>query len=92
MILFFITFALKLRYFDKNNNFLTKEMKQAYFKLLVAFIGVFCGAKAFAYDCEVDGIYYYRISATELEVANRVFSDQNRSAYTGAVTIPSTVT
>ena len=67
-------------------------MKQAYFKLLVAFIGVFCGAKAFAYDCEVDGIYYYRISATELEVANKVFSDQNRSAYTGAVKIPSTVT
>lgn len=67
-------------------------MKQAYLKLLVVLFGVFCGVKAFAYDCEVDGIYYYRISATELEVANKVFSDQNRSAYTGAVTIPATVT
>lgn len=45
-----------------------------------------------AYDCEVDGIYYSRISATELEVANKVFSDQNRTAYTGAITIPAQVT
>lgn len=50
------------------------------------------GKSAKAYDCEVDGIFYYRISANELEVANKVFSDQNRSAYTGSVTIPSTVT
>ena len=45
-----------------------------------------------AYDCEVDGIFYNRISANELEVANKVFSDQNRTAYSGSVTIPSTVT
>lgn len=47
---------------------------------------------AVAYDCEVDGIYYSRISATELEVTNKVFSDQNHAAYTGTITIPATVT
>ena len=45
-----------------------------------------------AHDFEVDGIYYYRTSATELEVACKVFSDNNRTAYSGAVTIPATVT
>lgn len=48
--------------------------------------------RATAYDCEVDGIYYSRISATELQVANKVFSDQNSTAYTGAITIPAQVT
>ena len=47
---------------------------------------------AAAYDCEVDGIYYSRISATELEVTNKVFSDQNQAAYSGSITIPATVT
>lgn len=47
---------------------------------------------ATAYDCEVDGIYYCRISATELQVSNKVFSDQNSTAYTGAITIPAQVT
>ena len=60
--------------------------------LLITSLLTLLGGKAYAYDCEVDGIYYYRISATELEVANKVFSDQNRTAYSGAVTIPSTVT
>lgn len=45
-----------------------------------------------AYDCEVDGIYYSRISATEVEVTNKVFSDQNYAAYTGSITIPASVT
>lgn len=67
-------------------------MKHFFLTLSVAFVALFIGGKAMAYDCEVDGIYYYRISATELEVANKVFSDQNRTAYTGAVNIPSTVT
>ena len=43
---------------------------------------------AVAYDCEVDGIYYSRISATEVEVTNKVFSDQNHAAYTGTINIP----
>ncbi len=60
------------------------------FIMVVASLG--SATTAFAYDCEVDGIYYYRISATELEVANKVFSDQNRTAYSGAITIPATVT
>ena len=57
-----------------------------------AFVALFTSTTAFAYDCEVDGIFYYRTSATELEVACKVFSDNNRTAYSGAVTIPATVT
>lgn len=67
-------------------------MKKVYLPLLITVMVLFTGMKAFAYDCEVDGIYYYRISATELEVANKVFSDQNRTAYTSSVSIPATVT
>ncbi|MBQ7683573.1 MAG: leucine-rich repeat domain-containing protein [Bacteroidaceae bacterium] len=67
-------------------------MKRAFLTLIAFVMALLSGTKAYAYDCEVDGIYYYRISTTELEVANKVFSDQNRSAYTGTVTIPSTVT
>ena len=61
-------------------------------KILLAVVLLAVGIKAMAYDCEVDGIFYYRISANEVEVANKVFSDQNRSAYSGSVTIPATVT
>lgn len=67
-------------------------MKKYVLMLIVAFVACGFGTKAFAYDCEVDGIYYYRTSATELEVACKVFSDNNRTAYSGSVTIPSTVT
>jgi len=61
---------------------------------LITFVAALFAAtpKAAAYDCEVDGIYYSRISTTELEVSNKVFSDQNRTAYSGAITIPATVT
>ncbi len=61
-------------------------------KLLLTIALLVVGKSAKAYDCEIDGIFYYRISATELEVANKVFSDQNRSAYSGTVTIPASVT
>ncbi len=67
-------------------------MRRVLLSLAALVIALLAGTKAVAYDCEVDGIYYYRITATELEVANKVFSDQNRTAYTGSVTIPSTVT
>ena len=67
-------------------------MKRVFLTLFAIATTVLFGSKSFAYDCEVDGIYYYRISTNELEVANKVFSDQNSSAYTGAVIIPSTVT
>jgi len=68
-------------------------MKKSLITLVTAAVTLFATApRAMAYDCEVDGIYYCRISATELEVANKVFSDQNRTAYTGAITIPAQVT
>lgn len=68
-------------------------MKKSLITLLTAAVTLFATTPyAQAYDCEVDGIYYSRISATELEVANKVFSDQNRTAYTGAITIPAQVT
>lgn len=68
-------------------------MKKQFLILVMTVVALFTAAPSVcAYDCEVDGIYYYRISATELEVANKVFSDQNRSAYTGSITIPATVT
>lgn len=68
-------------------------MKKHFLTLVLAMAALFTVIPSVcAYDCEVDGIYYSRISATELEVTNKVFSDQNRTAYTGAITIPSTVT
>lgn len=65
-----------------------------YFNILITAAAMLFAAstRTLAYDCEVDGIFYCRISATELEVANKVFSDQNRTAYTGAITIPAQVT
>ena len=50
------------------------------------------GIKAFAYDCEVDGIYYNRKSATEFEVTfgtNDYYNGSKR--YTGDLVIPSSV-
>lgn len=67
-------------------------MKKYLFVLISTLSCLFTSTPALAYDCEVDGIYYYRTSATELEVACKVFSDNNRTAYSGAVTIPATVT
>ena len=71
---------------------MNSTMKHLCRGLLLIVFGLSRSTGAWAYDCEVDGIFYYRISATELEVANKVFSDQNKSAYSGAVTIPATVT
>lgn len=68
-------------------------MKKTLITIITAAVALFAATPyALAYDCEVDGIYYCRISATELEVTNKVFSDQNRTAYTGAITIPAQVT
>lgn len=67
-------------------------MKRVFLTLMTVALGLFSTTEVFAYDCEVDGIYYYRVSTSELEVTNKVFSDQNRSAYSGTVNIPSTVT
>lgn len=68
-------------------------MKRTLIPFIVTLAAFFAATPyAIAYDCEVDGIYYSRISATEVEVTNKVFSDQNHAAYTGAITIPATVT
>lgn len=68
-------------------------MKKNFLILVMTLAALFtANAPVHAYDCEVDGIYYCRISTTEVEVTNKVFSDQNRAAYSGAVTIPATIT
>jgi len=67
-------------------------MKRFVLTLTMAVLAMSMSTSLYAYDCEVDGIFYYRISATDLEVAYKVFSDNNRTAYTGSVTIPATVT
>ena len=67
-------------------------MKRIFLTLTMIVLTLTMSAPLYAYDCEVDGIFYYRISATDLEVAYKVFSDNNRTAYTGSVTIPATVT
>lgn len=44
---------------------------------------------AYAYDFQVDGIYYNKTSATTVEVT---YKDSNYASYSGEVIIPSTVT
>ena len=59
-------------------------MKRTLITFIVTVAALFAATPyAIAYDCEVDGIYYSRISATEVEVTNKVFSDQNYAAYLG---------
>ena len=61
-------------------------MKRTLITFIVTLAALFAATPyAVAYDCEVDGIYYSRISATEVEVTNKVFSDQNHAAYTGTI-------
>ena len=68
-------------------------MKRTLITFIVTLAALFAATPyAVAYDCEVDGIYYSRISATEVEVTNKVFSDQNHAAYTGTINIPATIT
>ena len=68
-------------------------MKTSLYSFLATLAALFAMTPSvMAYDCEVDGIYYSRISATEVEVTNKVFSDQNFAAYTGSITIPASVT
>lgn len=59
-------------------------MKQYNITFLLVMLMCITSIKAFAYDCKVDGIYYNRTSATELEVA--------KGNYTGDIVIPSSVT
>jgi hypothetical protein len=61
-------------------------MKKGILILFVLALSSF--ASLFAYDCEVDGIYYNRLSADELEVTYKNLS----SSYMGDVIVPKTVT
>lgn len=40
-------------------------MKRFFLTLMIVATALLNGTKALAYDCEVDGIYYYRISTTD---------------------------
>lgn len=59
----------------------------------VLFIAAICSTfSVSAYDFEVDGIYYDKISDTSVEVTNDDnFLDNNGAGYSGIVTIPETI-
>ena len=67
-------------------------MKHRYFKSLLAILFLMVGAKAFAYDAEINGIYY---NFSETEAAVTYYSRDyyyNSSSYRGNVVIPASVT
>lgn len=63
-------------------------MKQFNMTFMLVMLMCITSIKAFAYDCEVDGIYYNRTSATELSVT---YKNSSYNSYSGDVAIPSTV-
>ena len=70
-------------------------MKQTLQKLLIAIVGLFVSANAFAHGFEVGGIYYSVSSTTNLTCAVTYRGDSYYSyvnEYIGDVTIPETVT
>ena len=64
-------------------------MKQIIVKVTMLLAVFIMSAKAFAYDFEVDGIYYNILSDTRCEVTFKKHGDSN---YEGSVTIPEQVT
>jgi hypothetical protein len=56
---------------------------------LLALALLLAASTAMAYDFEVDGIYYKKVRDLEISVT---FKDDTYNSYSGAVTIPSTVT
>ena len=60
-------------------------MKRTNRILLTVVLLVFACTNIFAYDCEVNGIYYNRISVDEFEVTS------GTNKYTGDIVIPETV-
>ena len=67
-------------------------MMHRYFKSLLAILFLMVGAKAFAYDAEINGIYY---NFSETEAAVTYYSRDyyyNSSSYRGNVVIPASVT
>lgn len=59
---------------------------------LVLFIAAVCSTVSVsAYDFEVDGIYYDKISDTSVEVTHDGSFNNNGAGYSGVVIIPETI-
>ena len=72
-----------------------KNMKQKIKQTLMVIVGLLLSTTAFSSDFEVNGIYYDITNSTNKTVAvtyRGVYSDSFTDEYTGAVTIPSSVT
>ena len=68
-------------------------MKTNFLKSLFAIACLLCSIGVYAHDFEVDGIYYNKLSSTEVEVSYRGYSyDTYGNEYTGSVVIPDSVT
>ena len=69
-------------------------MKQFYLKTLLLCLFTLAGTTVHAWDAKIDGIYYffYRTNKTAIVTYYSNSSSQNKTAYSGAVVIPSTVT
>ena len=65
-------------------------MKHSHLKTFLLLLLAFTGHKAIAYDCEVDGIYYDLDNSKE--TASVTFRDDCYNSYSGAVTIPESIT
>ena len=68
-------------------------MKHLYLKCFFLVIFSFLGFKAEAYDCKVDGIYYDLNNTDNTASVTYLYknSTSNSSAYSGSVTIPSSI-
>lgn len=64
------------------------NMRQLFFKMLLAIIGLTTCATANAYDIEVDGVYYNILSITDLTAA----VTSGETAYADTVVIPESIT
>ena len=65
-------------------------MKHKQFILLFALFMIMVTSEVSAYDVQIDGIYYNRITATDVEVT---YNDANtKSYYTGDIIIPDSIT
>ena len=71
-------------------------MKNLYFKAILLCLCLFASINAFAYDAEIDGIYYNFISENEAEVTYQkyIIGDEYPfySNYSGSISIPQTIT
>ncbi len=70
---------------------MSMTMKHIYFTSLLTIFFSMVGSKAFAYDAEIDGIYY-NFSGTEAQVTYQRYSSHGLSDYSGDIIIPQYVT